>query len=163
MAALVGDLVDPDPAQTREPVSLGLGIGNDPGHDRPDRAPGDPQQITHRGLRTMRHQPRGGVIKGVGVAGAVPRPRNLRSNDPMLGAPDPRRVSLQERLDRAQVQRPLAPPPLALAIARAVHATPAAPALGGLARPDRHHDRLLDLVELNAFLNSLDQTQQLSP
>ncbi len=90
VAALVGDLIDADPAQVREPVGLGLRVGDHPGHDRPDRAPGDPQQIPDRRLRAVRHQPRGGVIEGVGVTGAVPSPRDLRGNDPMLGAAHPR-------------------------------------------------------------------------
>jgi hypothetical protein len=40
---LVGDLVDPDPAQPIEPIHDGVDIGVDPGDDRPDRPPRDPQ------------------------------------------------------------------------------------------------------------------------
>jgi hypothetical protein len=40
--AFVGDLIDADPAQTREPVDALFGVAPDPGHDRPDGAPGDP-------------------------------------------------------------------------------------------------------------------------
>lgn len=87
-------------------VGVGLGVGDHPTHDRADGAPGDPQQVTDRELRAMRHQPGGGVIEGVGVPGAVPRPRHPGGNDPMLGAPHPRRVGLQKRLERAQIQRP---------------------------------------------------------
>ena len=46
--ALVGDLVDPDAAQPLEPVHGGVDIGVDPGDDRPDRPPRDPQQLAHR-------------------------------------------------------------------------------------------------------------------
>src|SRR5450756_408196 len=82
--------------------------------------------------RQVRHQPRGRVIEGVGVTGAVPRPRHLRGDDPMLGAVHPRRVGLQERPDQAQVQRSPPPPAFALVIAGA-----ALPAARRTRRPPR--------------------------
>ena len=111
----------------------------------------------------MRHQPRGRVIEGVGVAGAVPRPRHLRGDDPMLGAAHPRRVGLQERPDQAQVQGPPPPPAFALVIARAALPAATTPALGGLPGSHRHHDGLLGLVELDAFHDDLHQPEQPSP
>src|SRR5680860_87272 len=113
-------------------IGAGLGVGDHPGHDRPDRAPRDPQEVTDRGLAAVRNQPSGGLIKGVGVAGVVARPRHLRGDDPMLSAAHPWRVGLQERLDRAQVQRPPTATTLALVIART-----ALPAPGVAAAPAR--------------------------
>ena len=89
LVAAPHDLIDPDPGQPREPVGLGLRVSHDPGHDRPDGPPGDPQQVPDRGLAAVRHSPSGRVIEGVGVAGAVPSPRDLRRDDPMIGALDP--------------------------------------------------------------------------
>jgi len=39
MPLLVADLIDPDPAQTREPVHRRVDVSADPGDDRADRAP----------------------------------------------------------------------------------------------------------------------------
>jgi hypothetical protein len=36
---LVGQFVDADARQAGQPVGARLGVGADPGHDRPDRAP----------------------------------------------------------------------------------------------------------------------------
>ena len=165
MAALVADLIDADPAQVREPVGrgLGVGVGDHPGHDRPDRAPGDPQQVADGGLRAVRHQPRGRVIEGVGVAGTVPRPRHLRGDDPMLGAAHPWRVRLQERLDLTQVQGPPPPPAFALVIAGAALPAATAATLGRLPGSRRHHEDLFDLVELDVFHDDLGQPEQPSP
>ena len=43
VAALVGDLIDPEPGQAGEPVMQRLDIGPDPGDDRAHGAPGDPR------------------------------------------------------------------------------------------------------------------------
>lgn len=56
VAALVRDLVDPDPPQPLQRVPSRRGLIRDPGDDRPDRAPRDPQQLTHRGLRVTASQ-----------------------------------------------------------------------------------------------------------
>jgi len=163
VAALVTDLVDPDPAQVREPVGVGLGVGDHPGHDRADGAPGDPQQVADRGLRAVRHQPGSGVIEGVGVAGAVPCPGHLGGDDSVLGAAHPRRVSLQERLGRAEVQRPPTAAALTLVIAGAALPAASTPSLGRFPGSHRDHHGLLVLVELDAFHDGLAQPQQLSP
>ena len=163
VAPLVGDLVDPDPAQPGEPVAGLLGIGRHPGHDPPHRRPGHPQQLAHRLLGGVDRQPRRGVIERVGVAGAVARPRHARPPRPMLGAADPGRLGLQVGADRAEVQRPPAPP--ALAPVKPGTAPPAltAAALGALAGPHRHHDRLGVLVELHPLDNGLLDTEQPCP
>jgi hypothetical protein len=163
VAALVADLVDPDPAEVREPVGGRLGVGHHPGHDGPDRAPRDAQQLAHRRLRTMRHQPRRGVIERVGVPGAVAGPRHLGSDHAMLSAAHPRRVSLEERPDRAEVQRPPPSPALALVITRAALPAAAAPPLRTLARPDRHDDALVVLVEGDVLNDSLHHPEKPSP
>jgi len=43
VALLVADLTDPDPGQTGQRVPGCHALVDHPGHDRPDRAPGDPQ------------------------------------------------------------------------------------------------------------------------
>jgi hypothetical protein len=53
VVALVGDLVDPDPPQTREQIEPAGGVGPDPGDDRPDGAPGDPHQLGDRRLGAL--------------------------------------------------------------------------------------------------------------
>lgn len=163
VAPLVGDLVDPDPAQAREPVRRRLGVGDDTGHDRADRAPRDPQQLPDRGLRAVRHQPGGGVVERVGVTGAMTGPRHLGRDDAVFRAAHPRRVRLQERLDGAEVKRP--PPAPAVALVIAGGPLPAAPAtpFSRFARPDRHHDALVVLIEADVLDDGLYQPEQPSP
>ncbi len=92
---------------------------------------------------------------------AVARPRHRRDDHPVLAATDPRRVSLQHRLHRAQIQGP--PPALPLIIARtAPQARPAAPPLP----PHRTHMRdqhALFLVELDPLDRGLLDPKQPSP
>ena len=57
MPAFIGDLVDPDAAQPGEPVGGCLGLAGHPGDDVPDGAPGDPHQLSDRGLRARGGQP----------------------------------------------------------------------------------------------------------
>src|SRR3954470_4733505 len=58
-------------------------------------------------------KPRGLILECPGQARPMPRPRHRADHDPMARARDPRRVGLDERRRRAQVQRAPAPPPLA--------------------------------------------------
>src|SRR5664280_1113720 len=109
------------------------------------------------------HQPRGRVIKGVGVTGTVPRPRHLRGDDPMLGAAHPWRVRFQERPDLTEVQGPPPPPAFALVIAGAALPAATAATLGRLPGSRRHHEDLFDLVELDVFHDDLGQPEQPSP
>ena len=85
-----------------------VGVGPDPGHDRPDGAPGDPHQLAHRGFRARHRQPGHRVIEGQGVPGVMARPRHRHHRRPMGGAVHPRRIGLQHHLHRAPIQ---APPP----------------------------------------------------
>lgn len=48
VVTLLGDLVDTDPAQVREPADALLGVGPHPGHNRLHGAPGDAHHLTHR-------------------------------------------------------------------------------------------------------------------
>jgi hypothetical protein len=105
LPAFVADLIDPDPAQPVEAVHLGVDVGTHPRDDRPDRAPRDPHQLGHRGLRALHRQPRDLIIEEPGVTGMVTSPRHRRDHHPMITARDPRRVSLDHRPDRAQIQR----------------------------------------------------------
>src|SRR6266540_4267258 len=82
---------------------------------------------------------------------------------PVLGAADPGCVGLQVGADHAEVQRPPAPPPLALIEAGAAPATPTAAALDPLAGPHRHHQRLLILLEADPFDDRLLDTEQPGP
>jgi hypothetical protein len=163
VAALVGDLVDTDPPQPGEAVQAGLGVGDHTGDDAPDRRPGHPQQLTDRLLGGVDRQPRGGVVERAGVPGAVARPGHGGHHHPMLGAADPGCLRLQVGADHTKVQRPPAPPPLALIKAGAAPAALAAAALDALAWPHRDHDRLGVVVELHPLDDRLLDTQQPGP
>ena len=106
VVAFVGDLVDTDTAQTGEAVHSVLGVGPDPGHDRPDGAPGDPHQLAHRGFRAGHRQPGHRRVEGQGVPGPVPRPGHRDHRRPVLRAVHPRSVGLQHDLHGAPVQTP---------------------------------------------------------
>jgi hypothetical protein len=163
VAFLVRHLVDADPPQPGEAVQAGLGVGDDTGDDPPHRRPGHPQQLTDRLLGGVDRQPGGGVVERAGVPGAVACPGHGGHYHPMLGAADPGRLGLQVGADHAEVQRPPAPPPLALVEAGAAPATPTAAALDPLAGPHRHHQRLLILVEADLFHDRLLDTEQPGP
>jgi len=156
---IVADLIDPDPAQTLQRVTPGDALGHHSRHDRPDRAPGDPQQHLQRRLARPGRHPRDGVLEHARVPRVVPSPRHRRHDHPVLGAGHPRRVGLQEHPVQAQIRAPPPPAPLALVIARA--APPAQPAAAprAPARPHVHHHRFrlvveLDLVDHRALLDS---------
>ena len=112
--ALVGDLVDPDPAQPIEAVHDGVDIGVDPGDDRPDGPPCDPQELAHRRLRRAHGEPGGQVIEVPGVAGVVPGPRDRGDGRPVRSALDPGGVGLEEHLRRPEIQGP--PPSTAFTV-----------------------------------------------
>ena len=57
MVTFVGDLIDPEPSQTGEPIVGGVDVGPHPGDDRPDGSPGNPHQLGDRGLGALRRQP----------------------------------------------------------------------------------------------------------
>ena len=171
VVALIGDLIDADPAQTGEPVEALVGVGPDPGHDRPDGAPGDPHQLAHRGFRTGHRQPGHRVIEGVGVPGVVTRPRHQYHRRAMLGAVHPRRLGLQYHLHRAPIQAPPPAPTRTPVIAgRPAAATPTPPR-NATSRPHpRHHQGvavgvfLRELLKLDVLNHrALVDTQQRTP
>ncbi len=83
-----------------------VGVGPDPGDDRPDRPPRDAHQMRDRTLGRLRGQPGHRLIERHRVARTMPGPRHVRHDNTVLGAGHPRRVGLDHRLHRAQIQRP---------------------------------------------------------
>ncbi len=71
VAALVEDLISPDPPEVGELVMELLRVIPDSGDDRPDGAPRDPHQLGDRGLRRLGGKPRDGCIEVVGVTGLM--------------------------------------------------------------------------------------------
>ena len=159
VALLVADLINPDPPQTRQRVTGRDAVGNDPGDDRSDGAPGDPQQQLQRRLRGAGRHPGDGVLEHQRVPGVVPRPRHRRDHDPVLRAGHPRRASLQKCPIQPEVRRAPLPAALALVIARAAPLTAPAPPLRALAGPDREDRHLVLVVELDA----VDHSRSLDP
>ena len=159
VALLVADLINPDPAQPFQRVPGGDAVGDDPRHDRPDRAPGDPQQRLQRRLRRAGGHPGDGVLQDGGVPGVVPRPRHPGDDHPVLAAGHPRRVGFQVRPVQPKVRCPPLPAALALVIARTAPLTTPTPPLGALTRPDRE-DRDLGLV---VELDAVDHRRSLDP
>lgn len=163
MALLVGDLIDPDPAQALQRVGAGQCVVDHPGHDRPDGAPCDTHQLGDGGLGRCDRQPGDLIIEVTGVPGAMTSPRHRRHHHAMLTARHPRRVGLQHHLHGAQIQRPPPPPTLALVIARSRSlADPAPPPT----HPRRAHMRdqdLLVLAELDPLHRRLLDAQQPCP
>jgi len=163
VAPLVGDLIDPDPPQVREPVVPGLHVLPDPGDDRPDGTPRDPHQLRHRGLRALGRQPRDLLIEHPGVARTVPRPGHRGHRHPMLPTRHPRRLRLQHHLDRAQIQGPPPPPTLSPVIRRAPAPAPTAPATGASPWPDMRDQHSGVLVELDVLHDRLVDPEQPTP
>jgi hypothetical protein len=130
---------------------------------RPTVAQATPQQLTDRLLGGVDGQPGGGVVERAGVAGTVACPGHGGDHHPVLGAADPGRLGLQVGADYGQIQRPPAPPALALVEAGVAPATPTAAAPDSLAGPHRHHQRLLILVEADPFDDRLLDTEEPGP
>ena len=168
MVSLVGDLVDADAAQPIQPITKCFHVGPHPGDDRPDGAPSDAHQLGHRALRTLRHQPRDGLIEGQRVPGAVPRPRHMRYYHAMLGAANPRRVCLHEHTDRARIQRPPATPSLSRVVAATPSTADTAPASRCPRSPHLHDEPAAAATaavpfELDTLNNCLLDAQQGAP
>ena len=106
MAALVGDLVDPDPPQPVESINGRVDVRVDPGDDRPDRAPRHPQQLRHCAFRGADRQPGREVIEVTRMARAVTCPRHRRDRHAMRAAPNAWRTRLEKHLRRAQIKGP---------------------------------------------------------
>ena len=138
VAALVGDLIDPEPTHAIQPITEhSVDVGPDASDDRSDRAPRDPHQLRDRGLRALRRQPRHLLIELAGMPGAVPGPRHRGDHDPVLRAANTRRVGFQEHDRRPHVQRPPTPPAVTTVITRA---TPPARTAAISFSPVRPHD-----------------------
>ena len=168
VVALVGDLIDTDPAQIREPVDALFGVGPDPGHDRPHGAPGDPHQLAHRGFRARHRQPGHRVIEGKGVPGMMTRPRHRHHGRPMRGAVHPRRIGLQHHLHGAPIQAPPAAPTLTPVIPGRPAAAAATAARNTASWPHPRHHQLGAVSPLLVELDVLDHralidTQQPTP
>ena len=164
VAPLVGDLVDADPAQAVEGVTLGSSLPHHPRHDGPDGGPSDAHHLDDGGLGGVHRQPGHGVVKGPGVAGAVAGPGEGDHRGAVLGAVHPGSVGFEERADLAQVEGPPSSASLAPVVARrwALAATAAA-----LAKPPGAHvghHRVGLLVELHPLDDrAVIDTEQATP
>ena len=141
------DLVKPELREPGAQVAAGLRLGADAFADPPDRPPRDPHQLADRGRAGVDRQPCGGVVEAAGEPGVVTRPRDRRDHHPVTRALDPRRVGLQETDRRAEIQRPPPAATLAAVIPRAATAAVRAAIPLTPDRPDRDHDRAVDLVD----------------
>ena len=140
-----------------------VGVGPDPGDDRPDGAPRDAHQLRHRALRAHRGQPRHRLIEAQRVPGAMPRPRHRRDHHTVHRAGHPRRVGLDHRPHRAQIQRPPPPPSLARVVAADSAAGTLRSAAAGPGPAGPRHDHTLVLVELDSLNDRLLDAEQPSP
>ncbi len=163
VAALVGDLVDPDPTQPGEAIHPHVDIGRDPRHDRPNRAPRDAHQLGDRALRGVHGQPGDLIVERAGVSGAVTRPRHLQHRRAVFRARDAWRVGLEPATQLTDVEIPPASPPFTTVIPRGPSSTPSAPLTGPLPGPHRHHDRVLVVVEADTLDHDARHTQQPLP
>ncbi len=118
VAALVGDLINPDPRQVGELVMKFAGVIPDSGDDCPDGAPRDPHQLGDRSLRRLGGKPRDLCIEVVGVTGLMPGPRNGRHGHTISPTRHPRSVGFQIHLNCPGIQRTPAPPPTAEVVSR---------------------------------------------
>jgi hypothetical protein len=165
VSALVGDLIDPDPGQPGEPVMQRLDIGPDPGDDRAHGAPGDPHQLSHRGLGALGRQPGDLLIEDQGVAGTVPGPLDRGHRGAVRGTVHPWCGCFQHDLDGAKIQRPPPAPSLTTVIGSRSALATTAP--GPSPRPSSgshmSHQQLLVLVELDVLHDRLLDPQQGAP
>ena len=122
----VRDLIDTDPSDSTEKVTLTAVLGHDPPDQPRDEPPRRPHQLTHHRSRGAGSQPGAGVLEIAGEPGTRPGPRHCRDGDTMLTAGHPRSPGLQEHPGCAQVQRPPPTDPAALVIAPASAPTPTA-------------------------------------
>ena len=102
--ALVGDLIDADPAQVGELVVELLNAIPDPGDDRADCAPRDAHEFGDRGLGRLGGQPGDLRIEVMGVTDLVAGPGNRRDRHPVGPTRHPRGVGFQVDLHRPGVQ-----------------------------------------------------------
>ena len=122
MALAVRDLVDPDPPQPVKQIDLARRFGAGPLQDRADRPPRHAHQLGDRRLGAVHRQPADLVLECSGEPRVVPSPRDCTDHHAMAAAGDPRRVGLDERKRRPEIQCPPAPPALAKVNSRAIGA-----------------------------------------
>lgn len=163
LPAPVGDLVDADPAQPAQPVMGGVEVRPDPGDDRPHGAPGNAHQVPRRTLGRLGGQPRDRLIERQRVPRAVPGPRHVRHHHAMRRAAHPRRASLHEHPNRAQIQTPPPPRPGTAVITGTPRPAPPATIPSPPRRPHRDHHLLRLLVELDTLNDRLFDAQQGTP
>jgi len=149
VATPIRDLVDPDPLEPIERIAQLPSFGHDPGGDRTHGPPRDAQQLDHRRLRRVRHQPRDLVVEVPRVARTMARPGHPRDRHPMIPAANSRRFGLDEHPRRAGVQRPPTAPSFALVVATRASLTNAAAQLRVGSQPASHHDRIIALVDVD--------------
>jgi len=163
VAALVGDLIDPDPRQAGERVEPGRGIGPHPSDDRSDCAPSDPHQLGDRGLRALGGQPGHLLVKRAGVSSAVAGPGNLPHGRPVNRAIHPRGVSLEEDLGGPHVQRTPPAPTLATVIPGSPRPAGTASTPTRSSRPHMGHQDLRLVVELDVLDHGVLDAQHSAP
>src|SRR3954451_1665378 len=103
----------------------------------------------------MRDQPGDLIIERLGVPGGVTGPRHRGNRHPVGRTAHPRRLSLDEHLHRAGIQRPPPAPSLTLVVTTATPTTTPTPTTGTSSQPTRHDDHLEVFVELDALHHHL--------
>src|SRR4051794_15986187 len=103
----------------------------------------------------MRDQPGDLIIERLGVPGGVTGPRHRGHRHPVGRTAHPRRLSLDEHLHRAGIQRPPPAPSLTLVVTTATPTTTPTPTTGTSSQPTRHDDHLEVFVELDALHHHL--------
>src|SRR3954451_14255991 len=103
----------------------------------------------------MRDQPGDLIIERLGVPGGVTGPRHRGNRHPVGRTAHPRRLSLDEHLHRAGIQRPPPAPSLTLIVTTATPTTTPTPTTGTSSQPTRHDDHLEVFVELDALHHHL--------
>jgi len=153
------ELVDPDPDELVERLEASPLLGRYPGQDPADRQPGDPHQLRNRPLRALAGEPGDLILEAAREARVVARPGDGGDDHAVAPALDPGRLRLQVAAGRGQVERPPAPPALALVVAGA--AAPTDPAAAPLApiRVHVHNQRAVP-VELDPLNDRPLDTEQ---
>src|SRR5665811_2594530 len=152
----VGDFVDPDAGEAVELIGFTGEVLHDPGDDRRDGPPGQPQEHRHRRQCHVLGQPRAGVLQQVGAFRAGPGPRHVRHQHTVVRALHPRRRGLQERARGTGVHRPPPPGPDAGVIPRARPSALRAPAPGPGVRAYRHDQDLAVAVRVRLHRHVAD-------
>jgi hypothetical protein len=151
VAALVADLVDPDAAKTVEGVVGDPGVVDHPGDDRPHRPPRHPQQLAHRRLRGVGHQPGNLVVEVPRVAGTMAGPGHLGHGRAVLSTVHPGSISLEVTEEDADVEGPPVPSPHTLVVAGGTTPAEPASAFRRTPRPNVDHHGSCLFVEVDSL------------